>query len=63
MSGVVSVLLCGTRLNVFFNVSIVLMKSNITSFSFCLHQDVDTIYLSQDSRELCLQDFDHLSGK
>ncbi|KAK3085253.1 hypothetical protein FSP39_000718 [Pinctada imbricata] len=25
--------------------------------------DVDTIYLSQDSRELCLQDFDHLNSK
>ncbi|XP_041375967.1 F-actin-uncapping protein LRRC16A-like isoform X3 [Gigantopelta aegis] len=25
--------------------------------------DVDTIYLSQDTRELCLRDFDHLSGK
>ncbi|XP_067651117.1 F-actin-uncapping protein LRRC16A-like isoform X1 [Haliotis asinina] len=25
--------------------------------------DVDTIYLSQDSRELCLRDFDHLNGK
>ncbi|KAK7492243.1 hypothetical protein BaRGS_00016540, partial [Batillaria attramentaria] len=25
--------------------------------------DVDTIYLSQDARELCLRDFDHLSAK
>ncbi|ESO83066.1 hypothetical protein LOTGIDRAFT_223005, partial [Lottia gigantea] len=25
--------------------------------------DVDTIYLSQDSRELCLRDFDHLNSK
>jgi hypothetical protein len=28
-----------------------------------LFQDVDTIYLSQDSRELNLQDFDHLNPK
>ena len=26
-------------------------------------QDVDTIYLSHDSRELSLQDFDHLDPK
>lgn len=26
-------------------------------------QDVDTIYLSQDSKELCLKDFDHLEGR
>ena len=26
-------------------------------------QDVDTIYLSQDSKELCLNDFDHLESK
>ncbi|KAL5021980.1 hypothetical protein ScPMuIL_001135 [Solemya velum] len=25
--------------------------------------DVDTIYLSQDSKELCLQDFDHLNSR
>ena len=25
--------------------------------------DIDTIYLSQDSHELCLQDFDHLDSK
>ncbi|XP_064611980.1 F-actin-uncapping protein LRRC16A-like isoform X2 [Liolophura sinensis] len=25
--------------------------------------DVDTIYLSQDSKELCLKDFDHLEGR
>ncbi|CAG7717062.1 unnamed protein product [Allacma fusca] len=26
-------------------------------------QDVDTIYLSHDSRELCLHDFDHLEPR
>jgi len=26
-------------------------------------QDVDTIYLSQDTKELCLRDFDHLKER
>ena len=30
---------------------------------FSCFQDVDTIYLSQDSREFCLGDFDHLESK
>lgn len=30
---------------------------------FCFKQDVDTIYLTQDTRELNLQDFSHLEHR
>ena len=37
-----------------------LVNSNVY---FVKLQNVDTIYLSHDSRELCLHDFDHLEAR
>lgn len=36
---------------------------HLMNHSTLFYQDIDTIYLSQDSTELCLNDFDHLEAK
>ena len=47
----------------FANILVHLVNCDIILNMHFSSQDVDTIYLSQDSRELSLQDFDHLNSK